>query len=224
MSMIPIATLRRGILLPSSDQQRIEDIVTKEVKLFIEDARLKYLHDKAEPSLSEVKEMLVDRGVSESDMEYLICDFSETLTLKPGKHRMEFHRALFPKNRDNAILLTITELKIRERLKFSAENIADFTQAIIDWIPAYDTIVANAEVELRKIQKICEIGKNFLETIAAKLCQKGLDSQVMHSFEGETIVVLRISYGKGIVCEFEINLLEEFQEKIVEITDRLCGQ
>ena len=46
----------------------------------------------------------------------------------------------------------------------------------------------------------------------------------MHSFEGETTVVLRISYGKGIVCEFEINLLEEFHEKIVEITDRLCGQ
>lgn len=224
MNMIPIATLRRGILLPSSDQQRIEDIVTKEVKRFIEDARLKYLHDKAETSLSEVKEMLVDRGVSESDMEYLICDFSETLTVKSGKYRMEFHRALFPKNRDSAILLTITELKIWERLKFSAENIADFTHAILAWIPEYEQIVVNAEVEFRKIQKICEIGKNFLETIAAKLCQKGLDSQVMHSFEGETIVVLRISYGKGIVCEFEINLLEEFQEKIVEITDRLCGQ
>lgn len=224
MSMIPISTLRRGILLPSSDQQRIEDIVTKEVKLFIEDARLKYLHDKAEPSLSEVKDMLVDRGVSESDMEYLICDFSETLTVKSGKHRMEFHRALFPKNRDNAILLTITELKIWERFKFSAENIADFTHAILAWIPEYEQIVVNAEVEIRKIQKICEIGKNFLEAIAAKLSQKGLDSQVMHSFEGETIVVLRISYGKGIVCEFEINLLEEFQEKIVEITDRLCGQ
>jgi hypothetical protein len=137
---------------------------------------------------------------------------------------MEFHRALFPKNRDNAILLTITELKIWERLKFSAENIADFTDAILAWIPEYEQIVVNAEVELRKIQKICEIGKNFLETIAAKLCQKGLDSQVMHSFDGETIVVLRISYGKGIVCEFEINLLEEFQEKIVEITDRLCCQ
>ena len=224
MSMIPIATLRRGILLPSSDQQRIEDIVIKKVKLFIEDARLKYLHDKDEPSLSQVKEMLVDRGVSESDMEYLICDFSETLTVIAGKHRMEFHRALFPKNRDNAIHLTITELKIRERLKFSAENIADFTDAILAWIPEYEQIVVNAEVEFRKIQKICEIGKNFLETIAAKLCQKGLDSQVMHSFDGETIVVLRISYGKGIVCEFEINLLEEFQEKIVEITDRLCGQ
>ena len=224
MSMIPIATLRRGILLPSSDQQRIEDIVTKEVKLFIEDARLKYLHNKAEPSLSEVKEMLVDRGVSESDMEYLICDFSETLIVKSGKHRMEFHRALFPKNRDNAIHLTITELKIWERIKFSSENIADFTHAILAWIPEYEQVVVNAEVELRKIQKICEIGKNFLETIAAKLCQKGLDSQVMHSFEGETIVVLRVSYGKGIVCEFEINLLEEFQEKIVEITDRLCGQ
>lgn len=224
MSMIPIATLRRGILLPSSDQQRIEDIVTKEVKRFIEDARLKYLHDKAEPSLSEVKEMLVDRGVSESDMEYLICDFSETLTVISGKHRMEFHRALFPKNRDNSIHLTITELKIWEWLKFSAENIADFTHAILAWIPEYELIVVNAEVEFRKIQKICEIGKNFLETIAAKLCQKGLDSQVMHSFEGETIVVLRISYGKGIVCEFEINLLEEFQEKIVEIADRLCGQ
>ena len=224
MSMKPIATLRRGILLPSSDQQRIEDIVTKEIKLFIDDARLKYLHDKDEPSLSEVKEMLVDRGVSESDMEYLICDFSETLTVIAGKHRMEFHRALFPKNRDNSILLTITELKIWERLKFSAENIADFTHAILAWIPEYEQIVVNAEVELRKIQKICKIGKNFLETIAAKLCQKGLDSQVMHSFEGETIVVLRISYGKGIVCEFEINLLEKFQEKIVEITDRLCGQ
>lgn len=224
MSMLPIATLRRGILLPSSDQQRIENIITKEVKLFIEDARLKYLHDKAEPSLSEVKEMLVDRGVSESDMEYLICDFSETLTVISGNHRIEFHRALFPKNRDNAILLTITELKIWERLKFSAENIADFTHAILAWIPEYEQIVVNAEVEFRKIQKICEIGKNFLETIAAKLCQKGMDSQVMHSFEGETIVVLRISYGKGIVCEFEINLLEEFQEKIVEITDRLCGQ
>ena len=222
--MLPIATLRRGILFPSSDQQRIEDIVTKEVKLFIEDARLKYLHDKDEPSLSEVKEMLVDRGASESDIEYLICDFSETLTVKSGKHRMEFHRALFPKNHDNAILLTITELKIWERLKFSAENIADFTHAILAWIPEYEQIVVNAEVEFRKIQKICEIGKNFLETIAAKLCQKGLDSQVMHSFEGETTVVLRISYGKGIVCEFEINLLEEFQEKIVEITDRLCGQ
>lgn len=222
--MIPIATLRRGILLPSSDQQRIEDIVTKEVKRFIEDARLKYLYDKAEPSLSEVKEMLVDRGVSESDMEYLICDFSETLTVISGKHRMEFHRALFPKNRDNSILLTITELKIWERLKFSAENIADFTHAVLAWIPEYELIVVNAEVEFRKIQKICEIGKNFLETIAAKLCQKGLDSQVMHSFEGETIVVLRISYGKGIVCEFEINLLEEFQEKMVEIADRLCGQ
>lgn len=224
MSMLPIATLRRGILLPSSDQQRIENIITKEVKLFIEDARLKYLHDKAEPSLSEVKEMLVDRGVSESDMEYLICDFSETLTVISGNHRIEFHRALFPKNRDNAILLTITELKIWERLKFSAENIADLTHAILAWIPEYEQIVVNAEVEFRKIQKICEIGKNFLETIATKLCQKGMDSQVMHSFEGETIVVLRISYGKGIVCEFEINLLEEFQEKIVEITDRLCGQ
>lgn len=222
--MLPTATLRRGILLPSSDQQRIENIIAKEVKLFIEDARLKYLHDKAEPSLSEVKEMLVDRGVSELDMEYLICDFSETLTVKSGKHRMEFHRALFPKNRDNAILLTITELKIWERLKFSAENIAYFTHAILAWIPEYEQIVVNAEVEFRKIQKICEIGKNFLETIAAKLCQKGLDSQVMHSFDGETIVVLRISYGKGIVCEFEINLLEEFQEKIVEITDRLCCQ
>lgn len=222
--MIPITSITREILFPSCDQQRMEGIVTKEVKLFIEDVRLKYLHDNADPSLSEVKEMLVDRGVSESDMEYLICDFSETLIVISGKHRMEFHRALFPKNRDKAILLTITELKICERLKFSAENIADFTQAIIDWIPAYDTIVANAEVELRKIQKICEIGKNFLETIAAKLCQKGLDSQVMHSFEGETTVFLRISYGKGIVCEFEINLLEEFQEKIVEITDRLCGQ
>ena len=224
MSMLPISTLRRGIRFPSSDQQRIEDIVTKEVKLFIEEARLKYLHDKAEPTLSEVKEMLVDRGVSESDMEYLICDFSETLTVISGKYRMEFHRALFPKNRDNAILLTITEFKIWERLKFSVENIADFTHAILAWIPEYEQIVVNAEVEFRKIQKICEIGKNFLETIAAKLCQKGLDSQVMHSFEGETIVVLRISYGKGIVCEFEINLLEEFQEKIVEITDRLCGQ
>ena len=84
--MIPIATLRRGILLPSSDQQRIEDIVTKEIKLFIDDARLKYLHDKDEPSLSEVKEMLVDRGVSESDMEYLICDFSETLTVIAGNN------------------------------------------------------------------------------------------------------------------------------------------
>ena len=224
MSMIPIATLRRGILLPSNDQQRIEDIVTKEIKLFIDDARLKYLHDKDEPSLSEVKEILVDRGVSESDMEYLICDFSETLTVIAGKHRMEFHRALFPKNRDNAILLTITELKIWERLKFSAENIADFTHAILAWIPEYEQIVVNAEVEFRKIQKICEIGKNFLETIAANLCQKGLDSQLMHSYEGETTVVLKIFYGKGIVCEFEINLLEEFHEKIVEIADRLCGQ
>lgn len=224
MSMLPITTLRRGIRFPSSDHQRIEDIVTKEVKQFIEDAKLRYLHDRAEPLLSEVKEMLVDRGVSESDLEYLVCDFSETLTVISGKHRMEFHRALFPKNRDNAILFTITEFKIWERLKFSAENIADFTHAILEWIPEYEQIVVNAEVEFRKIQKICEIGKNFLETIAAKLCQKGLDSQVMHSFEGETIVVLRISYGKGIVCEFEINLLEEFQEKIVEITDRLCGQ
>jgi hypothetical protein len=222
--MLPITTLRRGIRFPSSDHQRIEDIVTKEVKQFIEDAKLRYLHDRAEPLLSEVKEMLVDRGVSESDMEYLVCDFSETLTVISGKHRMEFHRALFPKNRDNAILLTITELKIWERLKFSAENIAYFTHAILAWIPEYEQIVVNAEVELRKILKICEIGKNFLETIAAELCQKGLDSQVMHSFEGETIVVLRISYGNGIVCEFEINLLEEFQEKIVEITDRLCCQ
>lgn len=224
MSMLSITTLRRGIRFPSSDHQRIEDIVTKEVKQFIEDAKLRYLHDRAEPLLSEVKEMLVDRGVSESDMEYLVCDFSETLTVISGNHRIEFHRALFPKNRDNAILLTITELKIWERLKFSGENIADFTHAILAWIPEYEQIVVNAEVELRKIQKICEIGKNLLETIAAKLCQKGLDSQVMHSFEGETIVVLRISYGNGIVCEFEINLLEEFQEKIVEITDRLCGQ
>jgi hypothetical protein len=222
--MLQAGSLNNISFLHSFNSQKKERIITREVNKFFDKSNKRYLLNPGEASLAQVKELLLRKGISESDMEYLICDFSETLTLVSGEYSIKFSRALFPKNRDNAILLTITELKICERLKYSAENIADFTHAIIAWIPEYEQIVVNAEVELQKIQKICEIGKNFLETIAAKLCQKGLDSQVMHSFEGETIVVLRISYGKGIVCEFEINLLEEFQEKIVEITDRLCGQ
>ena len=211
-------------LISTRESVRKEEFISREVDKFLAESKGKFLHNSAQSSLAEVKELLLDRGVSASDMEYQICDFSEILRFSLESYSFELSRALFPKRRDHSILLTNNEIPIWERLEYSAENIADYIKAIIDWIPDYESIVANAEVELKKIQKICEIGMTFLNTISEKLSKNGFYSIVWQSHNEKELAILRISYGSGITCKYEINLLEDFQEKIVEITDRLCSQ
>lgn len=210
--------------ISTQESRRKEELISREVNMFLAESEEKFLQNSAQSSIAEVKQQLLDRGVYVSDMEYQICDFSETLRFSLGSYHFELSRALFPKKRDHSILLTISEIIIWKRLEYSAENIADYVKAIIDWLPEYESIVANAEVELMKIQKICEIGMAFLQTISDKLCRNGLDSYVLQSFKSEEYATFSISYGNGINCEYKINLLEDFQEKIVEITDRLCCQ
>ena len=222
--MLQVGSLNRISFLHSFNSQKKERIITREVNKFFDESNKRYLLNPGEASLAQVKELLLRKGISESDMEYQICDFSETLRFSLGSYSFELSRALFPKKRDHSILLTISEILIWKRLEYSAENIADYVKAIIDWLPEYESIVANAEVELMKIQKICEIGMAFLQTISDKLCRNGLDSYVLQSFKSEEYATFSISYGNGINCEYKINLLEDFQEKIVEITDRLCCQ
>lgn len=221
MSMISSRPFESLIFMPD-DSERVSRIVMKEVDKFFDDTKQRYLSEQAEASLAQVKEQLLRRGITESEMEYQICDFSETLTLVSGEHTLAFSRPLFPKDRAHTIKFKISNMEVWKTLQYSAENIAEYTKAIIDWIPNYKSIVANAEVEVKRIQKICEIGMAFLQTLSEKLCQHGLKSHVYQSFDGKDCAIFRISYGSGISCEYQINLLDDFQEKFLEITDRLC--
>jgi hypothetical protein len=81
-------------------------------------------------------------------------------------------------------------------------------------------IADNAEVELKKIELICQVGMTFLQSISDKLSQKGFSCYVTRDFDNET-AKLHIEYGNGISCKYKINLLDNFQEKILEITNRL---
>lgn len=210
--------------ISTQESRRKEELISREVNMFLAESEEKFLQNSVQSSIAEVKQQLLDRGVFVSDMEYQICDFSETLRFSLGSYSFELSRALFPKKRDHSILLTISEILIWKRLEYSAENIADYVKAIIDWLPEYESIVANAEVELMKIQKICEIGMTYLQTLSDKLSQHGYNIELWQESENEETAVFKITYGNGIRCHYTINLLEDFQEKFLEITEQLCRQ
>ena len=222
--MLQSGSLNRISFLRSFNSQKKERILTRQVNKFFDESNKRYLLNPGEASLAQVKELLLRKGISESDMEYQICDFSETLTLVSGEYSIEFSRALFPKNRDHRIQLNIRKIDIWKRLEFSAENIADLTKAIVDWLPTYESIVADAELELKRILKICEIGMTYLQTLSDKLSQHGYNIELWQESENEETAVFKIIYGNGIRCHYTINLLEDFQEKFLEITEQLCRQ
>ena len=117
------------------------------------------------------------------------------------------------------------------RLKYAREEVQyyedkndralrDMKRYVEGHMHAYQTILDDSEVQLRKIELICQVGMTFLHSISERLTQKGINSYVTQNFDDET-ANMQIEYGDGISCKYKINLLDNFQEKILEITNRL---
>jgi hypothetical protein len=215
--MLSTGILPRGFV---STSVKLERIISKRVEAHLDDLKDQYLTIHAHPTLEQVKKELLDLGIPESTISYQICDFSETLVIQYEDCRFDFTRALFPSYKSKSVQLLIPRLKFWSTLDFSHEEIADFVLAIINWLPIHKMIVDNAEVELKKIELICQVGMTFLQSISDKLSQKGFSCYVTRDFDNET-AKLHIEYGNGISCKYKINLLDNFQEKILEITNRL---
>ncbi|MBO5815474.1 MAG: hypothetical protein J6R30_05105 [Bacteroidales bacterium] len=215
--MLSTGILPRGFI---STSEKLERIISRRVEAYLDDIKDQYLTIHAHPTLEQVKKELLDRGIPESTISYQICDFSETLVIQYEDCRFDFTRALFPSYKSKSVQLLIPRLKFWSTVDFSHEEIADFVLAIINWLPIYKMIVDNAEVELKKIELICQVGMTFLHSISERLRQKGINSYVTQNFDEET-ANMQIEYGNGISCKYKINLLDNFQEKILEITNRL---
>lgn len=213
--------IRNDLFYRRTDQQIINDAVSAQVDVFLKEARQAYPTRDIEVSLVQVKEELSKRGVMESDMEYHICDFNESLQLRHGTYVLDFSRALFPKNMDSHIRLDIKELAHIGMLKYSAENIADLSMSIIEWIPEYEKIRINAHVENEKNKLICKLGMTFLKTIAELVSKKGLKCDVYESYTKENLAMLDIDYGNGISCTYTVDLLSDFQQKLTDIVEKL---
>jgi len=200
--------------------EKFERMISRRVEAQLDDFKDQFLTNRDYPTLELIKKELLNRGIPESTISYQICDFSETLVIQYEDCRFDFTRALFPSYKSKSVQLLIPRLKFWSTLDFSHEEIADFVLAIINWLPIHKMIVDNAEVELKKIELICQVGMTFLQSISDKLSQKGFSCYVTRDFDNET-AKLHIEYGNGISCKYKINLLDDFQEKILEITNRL---
>lgn len=129
--------------------------------------------------------------------------------------------ALFPKKKNNHIRLHIKELVFVGALQYSAEDIADLTMDIIGWLPEYENMLDNAQVELKKNELICQLGMTFLQTVAEDISGKGLVCHIWESFEAENTAHLSIQHGNGITCEYKIDLLSDFQQKLIDIVAKI---
>lgn len=203
-----------------SKAEKLERMISRRVKSQLDDFKDKYLRNRDHPTLELVKNELISRGILESSISYQICDFSETLVIQQDQCRFDFTRALFPSYKSKSIQLLIPKLQFWSTLDFKHEEISDFVIAIVNWLPMYQTIIDDSEVQLRKIELICQVGMTFLHSISERLTQKGINSYVTQNFDDET-ANMQIEYGDGISCKYKINLLDNFQEKILEITNRL---
>lgn len=209
--------IRDDLFYRRTDRQIINDAVSVRVEEFLKKAKQGYLTSGIEVSLAQVKEKLSQRGVMESDMEYHICDFSESLQLRHGTYVFEFSRAVFPRDIDGHIRLDIKGLANIGRLAYSVENIADLTMSIIEWIPEYEKILINAQIENQKNKLLCKLGMTFLKTIAEQIAKKGFKCGVYESYTKENTAMIDIDYGNGISCTYTVDLLSDFQEKLIDI-------
>ena len=213
--------IRGSLLFKRSASQRIDDILSRQVDAFLNDAKQRCSPVMSDVSLAQVKDELCRRGVTETDMVYRKCDFSESLQLEYGAYLFDFTRALFPKKKNNHIRLHIKELVFVGALQYSAEDIADLTMDIIGWLPEYENMLDNAQVELKKNELICQLGMTFLQTVAEDISGKGLVCHVWESFEIENTALLSIQHGNGITCEYKIDLLSDFQQKLLDIVVKI---
>lgn len=188
----------------------------------LNDFKNQYLTNRDYPTLELIKKELLDRGIPESTISYQICDFSETLVIQHDQCRFDFTRALFPSYKSKSIQLQIPKLQFWSTLDFKHEEISDFVIAIVNWLPMYQTIIDDSEVQLRKIELICQVGMTFLHSISERLTQKGINSYVTQNFDEET-ANMQIEYGNGISCNYKINLLDNFQERFLEINNPIIA-
>lgn len=177
-----------------------------------------------ECNITDVKKALIERGVAESDLEHHRNDIIDCLEIHFKNRHVQLGKHLFPKRSlDKGLRFNVKSYPIAEILErtYTSESIAVFILSVIDWLDVYDKFEVQLKQE-REQEKIASgIALDLLKRVAeTTLSNKGYKYNVGHG-RNSNKATLRISVDGEISMNFEVNLLENFVDKLIRVLESL---
>ena len=174
-------------------------------------------------SLTEVRDMLISKGVKAERLVHSINDISEQLEMKSGETVLNIYHPLFPKDKSKRIRFTVNGTTINTSIKEQSapEGVADLLLAVEGWMPEYYRIEEEMLAEEKQRTLVCDIAIDLLKkNIGETLEKKGYKYEIFRIRKTGS-ACMRIEVSRVIKMEFEIDLMEDFLEQITLITKSL---
>ncbi len=160
--------------------------------------------------LADVKDSLIAKGIETSLLGYESNDFTEKLIARLDNIEYTLSRALFPKHKTTrSITFKTLDNELHRNLAgdATADSLADFLIAVHKWIPEYQAVEEKiTEEEVRRIKVILD--------------EKGYDFHISHE-SNKNIAKIRIDMNNGIRMNIDVDLMEDFLERLTQVVESM---
>lgn len=173
-------------------------------------------------SLEDVGRILTVRDGSYV-IEHIKTSICEQLHVCMDGIQIELDKPLFPKRKNPQIAINIPSIAIREHIgsSYTADSIADFLIAVKEWVPEYMAIEENVMIQEKQRQMACKIAFDLMKrTIEPVLDRKNYHYNLIGP-DYNNKANIRITSNEIISINIDVDLLEDFLEKLVAVLESL---
>lgn len=201
------------------DDYKIEQTIRSEQYKETRKAFKKYNGQHLVPGVScclkELGRILVERGHSQL-IQHQETSISEHLLINIDGVEFELDKPTFPKRKHSYLTINIPSLLISKQIEssYTPESFADFLVAIKEWISTYMSIEERVIAQEKQREMACKVALDLLvRTAEPVLKEKGYD-YIFYGPDHKNNASLRIHFGSVFEMTLEVNLMENFVNKL----------
>lgn len=204
--------------------RKLRDRQSKAVTQAFVSFRTSLVENQENYNLYDVKGALIERGVPDSGLNHHRNNIIDRLDVYYRNINFELSIPLFPKrNYAPACTVKVKSCNITEyiELTYTPESVAELILSVIEWLQEYDKIEIQLKQELKQEEIAKEISIDLLKRAAGDILdRKGYEYDVFTD-RSSNIASLRIGFEGEFTMTFEVNLMENFIDKLTKVIESL---